>query len=141
MKIRDAIPSDLPAMISIDPYAKAEGKEKRCQQIHQWVTEGDAIVAMIDDLVAGYAVMDYHFFGFGFISMLIVEDKHKRQGVATALIKALEERCETEKIFTSTNESNVPMQALLHRMSYEPSGTVYNLDDGDPELFFVKRMR
>jgi GNAT superfamily N-acetyltransferase len=72
--------------------------------------------------------------------MLMVEEKYKRKGVATALVSFLEERCKTDKIFTSTNKSNTPMQALLYSMSYEHSGTVYNLDEGDPELFYVKRL-
>ena len=33
------------------------------------------------------------------------------------------------------------MQRLMQSMSYEPSGTVYNLDEGDPELFYVKRLK
>jgi hypothetical protein len=32
------------------------------------------------------------------------------------------------------------MKALMRRMSYEPSGVVHNLDDGDPELFFFKKI-
>ncbi len=71
--------------------------------------------------------------------MLMVRKGSRRKGVATALVKRLEERSKTEKLLTSTNESNKPMQALMKSMSYEPSGVVYNLDDGYPELFYVKR--
>jgi ribosomal protein S18 acetylase RimI-like enzyme len=138
MKIRDATPSDVPAMYAIDHMATKE--RNRQQHIREWVSKGKAIVAVIDNVVVGYAVLEYTFFGQGFISMLMVEKKNKRKGVATTLVTHLEERCETDKLFTSTNESNKPMQALMQSMSYEPSGTVYNLDDGDPELFYVKRL-
>lgn len=138
MKIRDATPSDVPAMYAVDYMATEEGNCR--QHIHERVSEGNAVVAVIDDVVVGYAVLEYTFFGQGFISMLMVEKESRRKGVATTLVTRLEERCETDKLFTSTNESNKPMQALMQSMSYEPSGTVYNLDDGDPELFYVKRI-
>jgi hypothetical protein len=32
------------------------------------------------------------------------------------------------------------MQRLCAHLGYLPSGVVENLDDGDPELFFVKRL-
>ena len=137
MKIRDATPSDVPAIHGIDAMEAKE--ESRQQHIRQWVSEGNAVVATIDDVVVGYSVLDYTFFGQGFISILMVEKVSRRKGIATALVTHLEERCETGKLFTSTNESNKPMQALLKRLSYEPSGIVYNLDDDDPELFYVKR--
>ena len=34
-----------------------------------------------------------------------------------------------------------PMQAFMASMSYEPSGIVHNLDEGDPELFYFKRVK
>ena len=92
-------------------------------------------------MVAGYAALDYTFFGCGFIAMLMVKKESRRNGVATALITRLEEICKTDKLFTSTNESNKPMQALMKSLSYEASGTVYNLDDGDPELFYFKNLK
>ena len=138
MKIRDATSSDLSAMYAVDHMAAEEGSRR--QHIREWVSAGRAIVAVIDDVIVGYSALNYTFFGYGFVAMLMVRKESRRKGVATALIACLEERCETDKLFTSTNESNKPMQALMQRMSYEPSGTVYNLDEGDPELFYVKRI-
>jgi len=139
MKIRNATPPDISAIQDMDKMATEE--EIFRQNIRRWMTEGNAVVATIDDVIVGYSVLEYTFFGQGFISMLMVERGSRRRGVATTLVSHLEERCETEKIFTSTNESNKPMQELLKCMSYVPSGIVYNLDDGDPELFYFKRLR
>ncbi len=138
MKIRDATESDVVAMYGVDPMAAQEGSRR--QHIREWVDTGRAVVALIDYVVVGYAVLEYSFFSNGFISMLMVDKASRRKGVATALIKCLEGTCETDKLFTSTNESNRPMQGLMQSMSYEPSGSVYNLDEGDPELFYVKRL-
>ena len=138
MKIRDATESDLAAMFAVDHMAAEEGSRR--QHIREWVAAGRAIIALIDEVVVGYAALEYTFFSNGFISMLMVDRASRRKGVAATLVKHLEEMCETDKLFTSTNESNKPMQGLMQSMSYEPSGTVYNLDEGDPELFYVKKL-
>ena len=138
MKIRDAMKSDVAGMYRVDHMADQEGNRR--QHIREWVEAEQAIVAVIDDVVVGYAALEYTFFSQGFITMLMVDKGYRRKGVGTALITRLEETCETDKLFTSTNESNKPMQALMQSMCYEPSGTVYNLDEGDPELFYVKRL-
>ena len=138
MKIRDATESDVTAMYGVDHMAAQEGSRR--QHIREWVDAGRAIVALIDNALVGYAALEYTFFSNGFIAMLMVDKASRRQGVAKALITRLEEICKTDKLFTSTNESNIPMQALMQCMSYEPSGIVYNLDEGDPELFYVKRL-
>jgi hypothetical protein len=33
------------------------------------------------------------------------------------------------------------MRSLLTKLGFEPSGIIENLDDGDPELVFFKRLR
>jgi hypothetical protein len=45
--------------------------------------------------------------------------------------------CETEKLWTSTNLSNRPMQMLLESLGYEFAGAINHLDEGDPELMYV----
>ena len=137
--IRDATEHDIDGIIEIDHIAATE--ETRRQHIREWVRKGCATIALIDERVVGYAVLEYTFFSCGFISMLIVQEAYRRKGIATALVKRLEKICNTVKLFTSTNESNAPMQAFMASMSYEPSGIVYNLDEGDPEQFYFKRLK
>jgi GNAT superfamily N-acetyltransferase len=138
MEINKATESDIEAIISVDHVA--EHDENRRRHICEWVSGDSTILAVVDDAVVGYAVLEYTFFSQGFISMLIVAEDSRRKGVGTALVWHLEEICKTGKLFTSTNKSNEPMQALMQSMSYEPSGIVYNLDDGDPELFYFKKL-
>jgi hypothetical protein len=38
------------------------------------------------------------------------------------------------------HESNHPMQGLLRKLGYEPSGIINNLDEDDPELIYLKRL-
>jgi hypothetical protein len=56
-------------------------------------------------------------------------------------MRHLETISPTPLLWTSTNESNAPMRALLAAHGYIPSGAVEGLDEGDPELFFRKRVR
>ena len=53
----------------------------------------------------------------------------------------MESLCRTPKLFTSTNLSNLPMQSLLAKLEYQLSGVIHNLDEGDPEIVYFKRLR
>ena len=48
------------------------------------------------------------------------------------------EQAHPPKMFTSTNLSNAPMQRLLRARLWNPCGILNGLDEGDPEVFFVK---
>jgi ribosomal protein S18 acetylase RimI-like enzyme len=68
-----------------------------------------------------------------------VDTHDRRQNYGAALMNHMETNCLTEKIFTSTNLSNVPMQGLLAKLGYRLSGVIHNLnDDDDPELVYCK---
>ena len=138
MIIRKATKSDTQAIIAIDPLADL--REERSQHIRKWIFNGNTIVALADEEVVGYAVFAYTFYSQGFIAMLNLKEAHRRKGVGTALISFLENNCKTAKLFSSTNDSNKPMQALMNKMAFKPSGIIYNLDDGDPELVFFKQL-
>jgi len=139
MEIRQARDDDVEAMCAADPIA-VDG-EKRRKFLLDSVRESTAYVAILDGKVAGYAVLEHSFFERGFISMLMVGQSHRRNGVGSALVRHLEGLCESERIFTSTNQSNLPMQSLLQRLGYRHSGTVEELDPGDPELFYSRQLR
>lgn len=102
---------------------------------HCWVVEQDGAVA-------GYAILTTNFFGRDFVELLFVAPEARRKGIGDALLSAIERaRSAADKLFTSTNESNAAMRALLERRGYRPSGTILNLDPDDPELVFVKFLR
>ena len=91
-----------------------------------------------DAAVLAYAVLDYSFYGHGFVSMLYVAEAARRRGIGRMLMREVEVQCETVKLFTSTNESNAPMRGLLATLGYVPSGVIQNLDPGDPELVYFR---
>jgi GNAT superfamily N-acetyltransferase len=86
----------------------------------------------------GFAIFNQSFFDQYFIELLIVHPDHRRRGVASGLMLHLETICPAPKLFTSTNESNIPMQRLCEQRGYVRSGYIENLDEGDPEIIYVK---
>ncbi|MCD4500233.1 GNAT family N-acetyltransferase [Chromobacterium vaccinii] len=137
--IRAAQAADLPALIDLDPIARREPRRRQAL--------GDAIAAQSCWLaeaaggsveVLGYGILDRSFFQQRFIPLLMVAEAARGRGVASALMLALEAQCAGGKLFTSTNESNAPMRRLLRKLGYGESGRIENLDDGDPELVFMK---
>jgi GNAT superfamily N-acetyltransferase len=137
IKIRLAQENDIGALCALDHVAQVD--HERCDLIRRAVTAGECSVAvLVDGKIVGYAILNYHFFSNGFVELLYAHPDHRRKGVGAALMQHLAGICRTEKLFTSTNLSNLPMQSLLANLGYRLSGVVHDLDEGDPELFYVK---
>ena len=117
------------------------GNSGRQDFLDNAIKAGQCLVARMEDAPVGFAVLNQSFYGHGFIALLIVHPGHRRRGVATALIRHIESICPMEKLFTSTNESNEPMQRLCETLGFVRSGYIENLDAGDPEVIFFKRVR
>jgi len=138
MKIRKSKPEDIKAIIAFDHVVKYEPERKLF--IRKSVKNKNCYVALIDKIPIGYAVLEYTFFGYGFISMLYLKKKYRKRGIGEKLMKHLEGKCKTQKIFTSTNKSNKPMQNMMKKMKYRKSGIIHNLDPNDPELIYFKKI-
>lgn len=135
--IQRALPDDLSALAAIDPSA---AHTQRHEFLRHAIESGTCYLATRDGAAQGYGVLNYTFFGNGFIELLYVAEQARRSGVGAALMQHMAAECRTEKLFTSTNLSNVPMQALLARLEYALSGVIHHLDEGDPELVYFKRI-
>ncbi|HGA3040704.1 TPA: N-acetyltransferase family protein [Serratia marcescens] len=136
MPVRLATETDAAALIALD--SAAEDEPQRAAQIRAWCGQGICYLAEEHGMAMGYGVLHYHFFGCGFIEMLMVGERYRRRGVGLVLIAALKSHCRHPKLFTSTNRSNLPMQRLLLNAGFVASGQIDNLDDGDPEqVFFI----
>ncbi|MDN6858978.1 GNAT family N-acetyltransferase [Pseudomonas sp. CAN2814] len=131
--------TDLDGLIALDAIARCEPRRRRF--IEQAITAGQCWVAVEagdSSVLLGYGVLDYSFFEQAFIPLVVVGDSARRRGVGSAILRALESRSGAAKLFTSTNASNEPMRRLLGKLGFIGSGQVENLDEGDPELIFVK---
>ena len=138
MAVKRGARFDLGAVAAIDRLVT--GSDARAGWLAERFADGHCWVARVEGEIVGFAIFTPSFFRQWFIALLIVHPDHRRRGVGTALVRQCEAICAAPKLFTSTNESNAPMRALLAKLGYEPSGRVDNLDEGDPELVFLKRL-
>ena len=139
ISIRPANESDVEVLCSLDLIARHE--KARREFIKHSVASGTCFVAVAGNEVIGYGVLNYTFYNNGNIDMLYVHSDHRRRGAGTALLRHMESHCKTPKLFTSTNLSNLAMQSLLAKFEYVLSGVIHNLDEGDPEIVYFKRLR
>ena len=137
--IRAANESDVEAVCSLDLIAR--GAKERREFIQSAVVSGACYVAVAEEEVIGYGVLTYTFYSHGNIEMLYVHSGHRRRGGGQALLQHMGSLCRTSKLFTSTNLSNLPMHALLAKLGYVVSGVIHNLDEGDPEVVYFKRLK
>lgn len=136
--IRPAVEMDVEALCTLDLIARQESRRR--EFIRREVASGNCSVAVTNGTVIGYGVLNYTFYHNGCVDMLYIHSGHRRRGTGAALLKHMESLCKTPKLFTSTNLSNLPMQSLLAKAGYALSGVIYNLDEGDPEVVYFKRL-
>jgi GNAT superfamily N-acetyltransferase len=139
ISIRPAVENDIDALCSFDLIAQRENERR--DFIRREVISGNCFVAVADEKVIGYGVLNYTFYYVGCIDMLYIHSDYRRNGAGAALLLHLESLCQTPKLFTSTNLSNLPMQSLLVKLDYVLSGVIHNLDEDDPEIVYFKRLR
>jgi ribosomal protein S18 acetylase RimI-like enzyme len=136
--IRPGTVADAEQLIAFDHVAQVE--PERRASIQRAIAAGANYVATAEGAIVGYGELEYSFYHNGFVALLYVHPEHRRRGVGVALMRHFESICTTAKLFTSTNLSNLPMQSLLAKLGYTLTGVVDNLDEGDPELIYFKRV-
>lgn len=140
MDILTATIQELEPVCAIDELVLGD-TSSRHEYLSQAITNGKCFVALDKETIAGFIIYDITFYGNAFIRLLIVSPDFRRKGAATALIWHVEAICPTEKLFTSTNESNDAMKFLCESLGYIKSGWIENLDEDDPEVVYFKRLR
>ncbi len=135
---RPATEEDLASLVTVDDHSATD--HGRREYLRRAVATDSCSIAVVGTTVVGYGILNYSFFDLGFVALLYIHRDHRKQGIGGALMAHMEALCRTPKLFTSTNLSNLPMQGLLAKHGYELSGVVHHLDEGDPELFFFKRI-
>jgi GNAT superfamily N-acetyltransferase len=131
---------DAAAVLEINRAGTAVHHAERIAYLRDAIARGACVVAVVQGKPAGFAVWDASFYGYPFVWLLAVRPEARRRGVATALMRYIERACDRDRVFTSTNASNAPMRALCEALGYAPSGRIDNLDPGDPELVFCRRL-
>lgn len=137
-EFRVATDADIESLFQCDVYSQSH--PSRRLELLQWVKAGACSIAQVRGKVVGFMVLECHFFGSGFLSLVCVAAAHRGAGYGYQLLRYAEHRCLTEKLFTSTNESNVVARRLFERAGFVLSGSIKHLDEDDPELVYFKRV-
>jgi GNAT superfamily N-acetyltransferase len=137
--IRPYANEDIEQLWALDPIAQ-ESSDRRTfiQRSVEW--QACFVITSNEDII-GYSVLEYSFYEQGFVAILYTRPDYRHQGAGSLLMEHMESICQTAKLFTSTNLSNRPMQALLAKRKYILSGVIHHLDEDDPELVFVKYLQ
>jgi N-acetylglutamate synthase-like GNAT family acetyltransferase len=138
VEIREATLADIDELVRLDTTVPHDSTRKSF--IRKWVEAGECYVAVKAGRIVGCGVLNYSFFHLGNVEMLVIHAEFRQQGIGRKLLRLLETRCKTEKFWVTTNLFNQPMQKLLASEGFVLSGFVDNLDLGDPELIFFKKL-
>lgn len=134
--VERATEDDYSDIIAIDEAVM--GDDHRKPYLTKAIINREVIVARIGAERVGFAILNRSFFEQYFVALLIVHPDHRRQGIATALMHYIEKTCPERKLFASTNTSNTTARRLLASLGFIHSGQIDNLNDGDPEIVYVK---
>ncbi|WKK83170.2 GNAT family N-acetyltransferase [Marivirga arenosa] len=115
-------------------------KLNREEKITKAISRDECFLILSDHQVIGFLIFDYRFFDQGWIELIIIDEKYRGKGIGGKVFDLLCEKCRTDKIFTSTNSSNTRMQKALTKANFSFAGKLNGLDDGDPELFYYKKL-
>lgn len=133
VEIRAGTREDSPILDTFDPFGGNRDLE---------IAEGRLWVAAVDGTVAGYlSTTRSGFIGHPFVAYLCVAENHRRVGIASALMDAIEKHQIGKRLFISTEEDNQHMLALLDQRGYVAAGDISGLNDthsGVDERFFYK---
>jgi GNAT superfamily N-acetyltransferase len=135
--IRPATLADETSILAIGEGVASDPEQRRF--IVDAVRADQCLVAHRGEEAVGYAIWNGSFFGHPFIWLLFVRADHRRHGIGSALVQQVIWLHASDKLFTSTNESNDAMHRLLARLGFVRTGSVDSLDEGDPEIFYVRR--
>ena len=122
--IRKAVLEDVGALSDCD---REFGFGGRKEFVERAIRRGGGYILEQEGRVIGVAALQYTFFEHGFISLLYVSAAERRTGAGEMLLQYLLSICQTPKLFSSTNQSNRPMQALFAKAGFLPSGMIHNL--------------
>jgi RimJ/RimL family protein N-acetyltransferase len=143
VRLRLATRKDQSLVVAMD-YAldKHEHIEwKREEKIAKAISHDKCYVVLADNLEVGFIIFDYRFFDRGWIELMVIEEKYRGKGIGGQALDLICEQSKTNKVFTSTNTSNLQMQKALAKAGFAFAGKIVGLDEGDPELFYYKKIK
>lgn len=140
ISLRKATLNDKEFIVDLDySLDKVEHVElKREEKITKAIVNNECFVIAAENTNIGFIIFDYRFFDQGWIELIIIEKEFRGKGIGGHALDLICKQAKTNKVFTSTNSSNVYMQKALSKTGFLFAGKINGLDEGDPELFYFK---
>lgn len=138
LHIETARAKHLKAMVEINKAAAP--KWHKLRHLNSALREKRVFIAFVGRIPAGFLIWTKDFYSHYFIDLVVVHPKMRRHGVAVAMIRAMENFCPGNKLFSSTNKLNLAMQKVFERAGFVKSGFIGNLDRNNPELIYYKKV-
>lgn len=129
-RVRAAWPGDLAAIVAFDEFNGDRAAE---------IAATTCLVALDEaGRVAGYASWtDRGLLGQPFLACLCVRPDARRQGHATALLQAAQQRARGRWLLSSTEDWCTAMQTLFERLGWQRCGALEGINrDGSQEWFY-----
>ncbi|MBH0174058.1 GNAT family N-acetyltransferase [Fictibacillus sp. 23RED33] len=136
MEIQYAKKHHLQKIIELDK--KIIGSDHRKEELEHAIKEERCLILYQEDEIAAFLIYHTHFFDCCFISLIMVDPAHQRKGLASSLLTHMSRISPTNKLFSSTNESNESMKKVFIKNNFKKSGFIDNLDEGDPEIIYYR---
>ena len=139
MEIRAPEPRDAGTLMEL--AADVIGPERAGPFIRSYLERHHMLVAEREAEVVGFLAYRTDWFQCTFVSLVSVTKDARRQGVARALYRMVEEISPSPRLFSSTEETNGVSIQMHSALGFAPSGHIDNLPQGYRELLFYKRLR
>lgn len=108
--------------------------------VRRHLPAGLLAVAEAEGEIVGYLAWREDWFGCSLVEHVLVRETSRRRGVARALFRAAERLARGPRLFSSTEETNVPSIRMHAALGFVPSGHVDNLPQGVRELLLFRRV-
>jgi len=140
IRLRKATSKDIAVVVDFDYNLDKDEhiKLNREEKITKAISNDECFLILVENQEVGFVIFDYRFFDQGWIELIIINEKYRGKGIGGKTFDLICEQCKSDKVFTSTNSSNIQMQRSLSKADFAFAGEINGLDDGDPERFYFK---
>jgi GNAT superfamily N-acetyltransferase len=120
--------------------AQVIGEERAGAFIRSHLERHHLIVAEAEGEVVGFLAYRVDWFQCTFVTLVVVREDFRHKGIAREFFKSVEAVSPTPRLFSPTEETNIPSIRMHAALGFAPTGHIDNLPQGVRELLFYKRI-
>lgn len=137
--VRVACKQDLEGCLNVE--RSVMGDDRRAQFLKRQIEEGRLLVAEVEGQTVGFITYETEWFGQVYVSLVCVHPDYRRRGIAQQLFHAVEERCHTGRLFSSSEEDNGVSIKMHEALGFVRNGYIDNLPQQRREIIYFKQVK